>query len=212
MKSCAESLACGDVGLVPSEGSETDRTERSSGEELAGLRIREANSGTNRGDLVERANSGTNPGDLAERANSGTNRGDLAERTNSGTNRGDLAESISGRVVGSRSINDQKNLDGLSPVKNAWMARDRWRSGIPWTCDVNRPTNYERGSSVPWAIPRREAMVGFGRALAKKFSSNSFANKSNKDIDTCLRREYHILAGPLRVVEKARHISASEVS
>ncbi|RRT69695.1 hypothetical protein B296_00033594 [Ensete ventricosum] len=36
--------------------------------------------------------------------------------------------SISGRVAGGRSINDQKKLDGLSPVKNAWMARDGWRS------------------------------------------------------------------------------------
>ncbi|RRT35744.1 hypothetical protein B296_00045034 [Ensete ventricosum] len=41
MRSCAESLTSGDVGLVPSGGSGTDRTERSSGEELAELRIRE---------------------------------------------------------------------------------------------------------------------------------------------------------------------------
>ncbi|RWW28168.1 hypothetical protein GW17_00007374 [Ensete ventricosum] len=120
--------------------------------------------------------------------------------------------SISGRVVGGRSISDQKNLDGLSPVKNAWMARDGWRSGIPWTCDVNRPTNWERGSSLPWAIPRREAVVGLGRALAKKFSSNSLVSKSNEGIDAGLRREYQVLADPLRVVGKARHISASEVS
>ncbi|RZS00673.1 hypothetical protein BHM03_00030420 [Ensete ventricosum] len=56
---------------------------------------------------------------------------------------------ISGRVAGGRSISDQKNLDDLSPVKNAWMARDGWRSGIPWTYDVNYPTNWERGSSLP---------------------------------------------------------------
>ncbi|RRT33763.1 hypothetical protein B296_00056007 [Ensete ventricosum] len=41
MRSCVELLACGDVGLVPSGGSGTDRAERSSGEELARLRIRE---------------------------------------------------------------------------------------------------------------------------------------------------------------------------
>ncbi|RRT31860.1 hypothetical protein B296_00047457 [Ensete ventricosum] len=120
--------------------------------------------------------------------------------------------SISGRVVGGRSISDQKNLDGLSPVKNAWMTRDEWRSGIPWTWDVNRPTNWERGSSLPWAIPRREVVVGLGHALAKKFSSNSLASKSNEGIDAGLRREYQVLAAPLRVVEKARHIRASEVS
>ncbi|RRT39115.1 hypothetical protein B296_00038044 [Ensete ventricosum] len=111
--------------------------------------------------------------------------------------------SISGRVVGGRSISDQKNLDGLSPVKNAWMARDGWRSGISWTCDVNRPTNWERGSSLPWAIPRREAVVGLGRALVKKFSSNSLASESNEGIDAGLRREYQVMADPLMVVEKA---------
>ncbi|RRT85071.1 hypothetical protein B296_00003488 [Ensete ventricosum] len=69
------------------------------------------------------------------------------------------------QVVADRSISDQKNFDGFNPVKNAWMARDGWRYGIPWTCDVNHPTNYERGSSLPWAIPRREAMVGFERRV-----------------------------------------------
>ncbi|RZR86981.1 hypothetical protein BHM03_00014306 [Ensete ventricosum] len=38
-------------------------------------------------------------------------------------------------LTGDRSISDQKNLDGLSPVKNAWMARDGWRFEIPWTCE-----------------------------------------------------------------------------
>ncbi|RRT41131.1 hypothetical protein B296_00025778 [Ensete ventricosum] len=104
--------------------------------------------------------------------------------------------SISGRVADGRSISDQKNLDGLSPVKNAWMARDGWRSGIPWTCNMNRPTNWERCTSLPWAIPKREAMVGFGRTLAKKFSSNSLAIKSNEGIDAVLRREYHVLVDP----------------
>ncbi|RRT32374.1 hypothetical protein B296_00055094, partial [Ensete ventricosum] len=88
--------------------------------------------------------------------------------------------SISGRVVGGRSTSDQKNLDGLSHVKNAWMARDGWKSRIPWTCDANHPANWERSSSLPWAIPRTEAVVGFGRALAKKFSSNSLTSKSNE--------------------------------
>ncbi|RWW48626.1 hypothetical protein BHE74_00045280 [Ensete ventricosum] len=65
---------------------------------------------------------------------------------------------ISGSFVGSRSISDQKNLDGLSPVKNVWMARDGWRSGIPWTCEVNRPTNWDWGSSLP--RPSRSSQGG----------------------------------------------------
>ncbi|RRT47971.1 hypothetical protein B296_00006593 [Ensete ventricosum] len=78
------------------------------------------------------------------------------------------------------------------------MARDGWTSGISWTCKVNRLTNWERDSSLPWANPKREAVVGFGRALAKKFNSNSFANISNKDIEAGLKRQYQVLAGPLR--------------
>ncbi|RZR97315.1 hypothetical protein BHM03_00026468, partial [Ensete ventricosum] len=42
---------------------------------------------------------------------------------------------ILGSVAGGHSISDQKNLDGLSHVNNAWMARDGWRYGIPWTCE-----------------------------------------------------------------------------
>ncbi|RWV87784.1 hypothetical protein GW17_00050189 [Ensete ventricosum] len=110
MRSCAELLACGDVGLVPSGGSETDWAERSSSEELARLRIQELirpNQGSgidpteaNSGDLAERVNSGTNPDDLAERATSGTNPGDLAERVNSGTNPVGMTSSDSSSSVG----------------------------------------------------------------------------------------------------------------
>ncbi|RZS15369.1 hypothetical protein BHM03_00047197 [Ensete ventricosum] len=78
------------------------------------------------------------------------------------------------------------------------MTRDRWRSEIPWTCEVNSPTNWERGSSLPWTNPKREAVDGLGRALARKFNSNSFTNRSNEDIEACLRREYQVLADPLR--------------
>ncbi|RRT33582.1 hypothetical protein B296_00049892 [Ensete ventricosum] len=117
-----------------------------------------------------------------------------------------------GTITGGRSINDQKNRDGLSPIKNAWMAKEGCTSRTPRTCEVNHPTNWAWDSSFPWANPRREATVGFGRVLAKKFSSNSFANKSNEDIETGLRRQYHVLVGPLRVVGKARHINASDVS
>ncbi|RRT64594.1 hypothetical protein B296_00016280 [Ensete ventricosum] len=120
--------------------------------------------------------------------------------------------SILGTITGDRSINDQKNLDGLSPIRNAWMAREGWMVGTPRTCEANCPTNWERDSSFPWANPRREAVVGFGRALAKKCSSNSFANKSNEDIEAGCRRQHHVLADPLRVVGKARHINASDVS
>ncbi|RRT57783.1 hypothetical protein B296_00041861 [Ensete ventricosum] len=38
-----------------------------------------------------------------------------------------------------------------------------------------------------------KAMVGLGRALAKKFNSNSFVNRSNEDIEAGLRREYQTI-------------------
>ncbi|RRT77517.1 hypothetical protein B296_00001414 [Ensete ventricosum] len=41
-------------------------------------------------------------------------------------------------------------------------------------------------------------MVCLGRALARKFNSNSFANRSNEDIEAGLRREYQVLAATLR--------------
>ncbi|RWW60457.1 hypothetical protein BHE74_00032539 [Ensete ventricosum] len=56
-----------------------------------------------------------------------------------------------------------------------------------------------------------EAVVGLGRALARKFNSSSFANRSSEDIEAGLMREYKVLAGPLKMVGKARHISASDV-
>ncbi|RWV76796.1 hypothetical protein GW17_00062482 [Ensete ventricosum] len=60
--------------------------------------------------------------------------------------------------------------------------------------------------------PRSDATVGFGWELVIKLSSNSFARESKEEMDDDLSRLYHILAGPLRVVGKARHISGSDVS
>ncbi|RRT32677.1 hypothetical protein B296_00042866 [Ensete ventricosum] len=122
MRSCAQLLACGGVGLVPSGGSGTGWTERSSGVDPieqgrgnsigAGIDPTEWELGNLNGavdDQTERGaresewcrscirpsgDSGTNLGDLAERVNSSTNPGDLAERVNSGTNPRDLAERV----------------------------------------------------------------------------------------------------------------------
>ncbi|RRT35027.1 hypothetical protein B296_00037364 [Ensete ventricosum] len=62
---------------------------------------------------------------------------------------------ISGSIAGDRSISDQKNLDGLSPVKNVWMARDGWRSGIPWTCEIKR--KYRSGFKMRIPGPSRSS-------------------------------------------------------
>ncbi|RWW16452.1 hypothetical protein GW17_00019668 [Ensete ventricosum] len=82
MRSCAQLLACGGVGLRGGSGTRIwDLAKR-------------VNSGTNLGDLAERVNSGINYEDLAERVNSGIYLGDLAKRVNSGTNLGDLVERV----------------------------------------------------------------------------------------------------------------------
>ncbi|RWV98284.1 hypothetical protein GW17_00038879 [Ensete ventricosum] len=39
--------------------------------------------------------------------------------------------SISGTIVGGCLINDQKNLEGRSPIRNAWIASMGWVLGIP---------------------------------------------------------------------------------
>ncbi|RRT37331.1 hypothetical protein B296_00047250 [Ensete ventricosum] len=43
------------------------------------------------------------------------------------------------------------------------------------------------------------SVVGFGRELARKWSSNSLASKSKEEMDDGLSRLYHIRARPLRV-------------
>ncbi|RZR97926.1 hypothetical protein BHM03_00027205 [Ensete ventricosum] len=108
-------------------------------------------------------------------------------------------------IVGSHSINDQKNLEGRSPIRNAWITREGYASGTPRIFIAKCLTNWVRDSSLPWVRPRSETAVGLRRVFAKKFSSND-------EIEDGLSRLYHIRAGPLKVVRKAQHISISEVS
>ncbi|RZS24532.1 hypothetical protein BHM03_00057610 [Ensete ventricosum] len=69
-----------------------------------------------------------------------------------------------------------------------------------------------RGSSSFCLIPRRDAVVGFGWALARKLVSNSFASWSKEWIRAGGRRLYHPQAIQHKVVKRARHIVASDVS
>ncbi|RRT40180.1 hypothetical protein B296_00058680, partial [Ensete ventricosum] len=57
---------------------------------------------------------------------------------------------------------------------------------------------------------RSEAAIGFGRALARKFCSNSLVSWSKEVMVVDWRRLYHIRAGPLTVVRKTWHNSASD--
>ncbi|RWW12488.1 hypothetical protein GW17_00023844 [Ensete ventricosum] len=71
------------------------------------------------------------------------------------------------------------------------MTREGCASGTPRISAV-------RDSSLPWVRPRSEATVGLGQGLAKKFSSNSFASKSNDEIEDGLSQIYHIRVEPLK--------------
>ncbi|RRT44884.1 hypothetical protein B296_00046624, partial [Ensete ventricosum] len=59
----------------------------------------------------------------------------------------------------------QKNLDSLSPIRNAWMARDGWRYEIPWTCESESDrrsdfaTELASKSGKLRKLPRLGAMV-----------------------------------------------------
>ncbi|RWV93182.1 hypothetical protein BHE74_00058532 [Ensete ventricosum] len=61
-------------------------------------------------------------------------------------------------------------------------------------------------------MPRSEVTVGLGRALARKFCSNSLASWSKEKMEAGPSRLYHIRAGPMKVVAKTRHMSASDES
>ncbi|RRT39197.1 hypothetical protein B296_00055713 [Ensete ventricosum] len=61
-------------------------------------------------------------------------------------------------------------------------------------------------------MPRSEVAVGLGRALARKFCSNSLASWSKEKMEAGPSRLYHIRAGPMKVVAKTRYMSASDES
>ncbi|RWW88785.1 hypothetical protein BHE74_00002321 [Ensete ventricosum] len=119
---------------------------------------------------------------------------------------------ISGTMVGGFSTKDQNSLDGRMPIRKAWMTKEGCASGIARDSVANLLTNCARGSSLPWAMSRSEAIVGLGRALARKFCSSSLASWSKEIMVVGWRRSYHTRAGPLKVVGKTRHISASDES
>ncbi|RWW78531.1 hypothetical protein BHE74_00013250 [Ensete ventricosum] len=102
-------------------------------------------------------------------------------------------------VTGGRLTNDQKKWDDHSPIRKACITREGCASGIPQISAVKRVTNWANDSSSFWLIPRRDAAVDFGRALAKKFSLNSLTSWSNQKIKEGLRQLYHTWAGPRKV-------------
>ncbi|RWW46983.1 hypothetical protein BHE74_00047060 [Ensete ventricosum] len=61
-------------------------------------------------------------------------------------------------------------------------------------------------------MPRSEAAMSLGWALARKFCSSSLASWSKEIMVTGWRRSYHIRAGPPKVVRKTPHISALDKS
>ncbi|RWW75144.1 hypothetical protein BHE74_00016850 [Ensete ventricosum] len=218
MRSCAELLACGDVGLVPSGGSETDWAERSSSEELARLRIQELirpNQGSgidpteaNSGDLAERVNSGTNPDDLAERATSGTNPGDLAERVNSGTNPVGMTSSDSSSSVVVVSSSRSGRLVGVIPRS---VPQERFRGphrmdldelrGMPKVSSGKAPPTHaatrEVGSSPATEAPNASSK----RPVDVPVEQAADAAKQHKKIKVLTRRHKPSDGGPKAVAK-----------
>ncbi|RZS27914.1 hypothetical protein BHM03_00061454 [Ensete ventricosum] len=91
--------------------------------------------------------------------------------------------SISGTVVGDRSISNQKNLEGRSPIRNDRIANEGWASSIPQISAANRPTNWMSSSSLPWVRPRSDEAVNLRLELAKKLISNSLTSDLKEGID-----------------------------
>ncbi|RRT62182.1 hypothetical protein B296_00005149 [Ensete ventricosum] len=205
MRYCAKSPAYGDVRLVPSGGLGTDRTERSSGEELAGLRIREdlterVNSGTNPGDLAERANSSTNPGDLAERVNSDTNLENLVERVNSGTSPRDLAERANSGTDprdSTKRVNSGTNLGDLTERMNSGTnprdlaERVLWVVSSPGSGEASR-CDLEVGSSGASSGPPSPVDMRVLRDLEVMKANNDLDTAVTKGSLTVIRERYNI--------------------
>ncbi|RZS10766.1 hypothetical protein BHM03_00042035 [Ensete ventricosum] len=61
-------------------------------------------------------------------------------------------------------------------------------------------------------LRRTDEAVSLRRELARKLSSNSLASESKEEMDDGLSRLSYIQVGPLRVVGKAQHNRASELS
>ncbi|RWW62618.1 hypothetical protein BHE74_00030245 [Ensete ventricosum] len=120
--------------------------------------------------------------------------------------------SISGTVIEGRSTSDQKRRVGLIPTINGWMTKDGCASGMTLISSVKRVRYGSRGSSSFCLIPRRDAVVGFGRALARKLASNSLTSWSKEWMKASSSWLYHPRATPHRVIGKAQHIMASDVS
>ncbi|RWW52680.1 hypothetical protein BHE74_00040886 [Ensete ventricosum] len=120
--------------------------------------------------------------------------------------------SISSIVIGGHSTSDQKRRECLILVINAWITNDGCASGMALISFVKQARYGPRGSSSFYLIPRRDATVGFGRALARKLASNSLASWSKEWIEAGDRQLYHPRAITHKVVGKARHIMASDVS
>ncbi|KAJ8500032.1 hypothetical protein OPV22_010584 [Ensete ventricosum] len=119
--------------------------------------------------------------------------------------------SISSTVVKGHSMSDQKRWEGLIPIINASITNDICASGMSLTSFVKQARYRPRGSSSFYFIPRRDAAIGFGWALARKLVSNSLTSWLKECIEMDGNRLYHPRAIPCRVVEKARHIMASNV-
>ncbi|RWW87513.1 hypothetical protein BHE74_00003664 [Ensete ventricosum] len=76
---------------------------------------------------------------------------------------------ISGTVVEGFLTKDHNNLDRRIPIIKAWITKEGCASRIARVSVANMLTNWAKGSSLPWAMPRSQAAMGFGWALDRKF-------------------------------------------
>ncbi|RWW55387.1 hypothetical protein BHE74_00037976 [Ensete ventricosum] len=94
----------------------------------------------------------------------------------------------------------------------AWMINDGCASGMTLISFVKRERYRSRGSSSFCLITRRDMVVGFGQALARKLALNSLASWSKEWMEASDSRLYHFRAIPHRVVGKVWHIMASNMT
>lgn len=94
--------------------------------------------------------------------------------------------------------------------RSVYIMSDGWAFTTPRISLMNHAIKSASVSSSPCPSLRIVAAKGQGYMFSMKWSSNSLANWAKRPMKSDFKRAYHSCVEPLNMVEKVRHIRASE--
>ncbi|RWW27406.1 hypothetical protein GW17_00008163 [Ensete ventricosum] len=100
--------------------------------------------------------------------------------------------SILSTVEDGRSTNNQKNLEAYNPIKKTCITNEGY---VGYSSDFACETYNKLGQGSVVLLARSDVTVGLGRALTKKFNSNSLMSWLKHETEDGLSRLYHIRVG-----------------